>query len=70
MIGYFAVNKETTSWKPLCITDNISKAYHNYITYDGCFIDAKKSDRGEYFHVFTEQKMLTLKQKRLFMILF
>ena len=64
MIGYFAVNQETTSWKPLCITDDLSEAYHNYITYDGCFIDAKKSDRGEFFHVFTEQKNVNIETEK------
>ena len=64
MIGYFGVNKESISWKSLGITEDLCEAYHNFIEYNGCFIDAKKSNRTEFFHIFTQQNTVNIETEK------
>ena len=64
MIGYFAVNQETTSWKSLCLTNDISDAFHHYMKYKGCFIDTKQSKRGEFYNVFEERNNIKIETEK------
>ena len=51
MIGGFKPNlNKRANWSSLCITNNSSEAFTNYIKHDGAFIHAFNVDNKKYFH--------------------
>ena len=64
MIGYFAVDKETTFWRNICVTKDITEAYNNFIKYDGSFIDHKTYDGGDFYVVNTQNKLTNIETEK------
>ena len=44
--------------------DILTDAFHHYIKYKGCFIDAKQSEKGEFYNVFEETNHINIETEK------
>ena len=64
MIGYFAVDKENTFWRNICVTEDIAEAFDKYLKYEGSFIDRKECDRGDFYVVSAQNKLTNIETEK------
>ena len=55
MVGEFKPNlNKRANWKSLCITNNSSEAFTNYINHDGAFMHSFKIKDKKYYHTYKQ----------------
>lgn len=64
MIGGFAMGKENEFWKCIMTTEDYTEAFHDYMEYNGCFINIQSYDKGEYYNVFEKHTSLNMETEK------
>jgi GTPase SAR1 family protein len=64
MIGFFAIDKESTYWKNIGLTEDISEAYNLFIQYSSAFITTRQSSRGDFYVVSKQNKNINIETEK------